>query len=90
MGGESRKSKRPLAVAESKALANFRRDSPWSGSGSTSENTNLKGLTSFIVRNVSKNVTSEGRRVALWTPMRITSSENTGDVIVENTSMTVV
>jgi hypothetical protein len=64
--------------------------SPGARSGATSKNTNLKGLTSFIVRNVSNNVASEDRRAAVLTPRTITSSENTGDVIVENTSMTIV
>jgi hypothetical protein len=90
VGGESRKSRRPLAAAESKAPTNFRRVFSRRESMATSKNTNLKGLTLFIIRNVSNNVASESRRAAVFTPRTITSSENTGDVIVENTSMTIV
>ena len=90
VGGESRKSRRPLAVTETKASSNFRCASPGGKSGSTSKNTNLKGLSPFILRNVSNNGTSEGREVTTLTPMMITSSENTGDTIVENAFVTVV
>ena len=55
-----------------------------------SRNDGLNGLTLFIACNVSNNLTSEVKRAAVSPRLRITSSENTGDVIVENTSMTVV
>jgi hypothetical protein len=90
VGGESRKSRRPFAATESKAPSNFRRASPGSKSVFTSKNTNLKGLSPFILRNVSNNRTSEGREVTTLTPMMITSSENTGDTIVENAFMRMV
>jgi hypothetical protein len=90
VGGELRKSKSPLAITESKAPANFWCASLRDKRGAMSKNTNLKGLTLFIARSVSNSVTSEGKRAAASTPMRIASSENTGDMIVENTSMMMV
>ena len=87
VGGESRKSKRLFPVAGFKAFSNFRRVS---SEDTVSKNTNLKGLTLFIVRSASRNAGSEGGGVTASAPTKITSSENTGDVIVENTSMTVV
>jgi hypothetical protein len=84
VGGESRKSRRPSAVAESKALPNSRSTSSRNKSGATSANTSLKGLNPFIERSVSNNATSKGRLATALTPMIRTSSENTRDVIVEN------
>ena len=54
-----------------------------------SKNTNLKGLTTFIMWSASKNASPQGKRVS-WRPRAITSSENAGDVIVENTSVIMV
>ena len=83
VGGESRKSRRPFAVTESRASANSCRPSQTYGSSATSKNTSSKCLTLFIQRNAEKNVTGKGK----WQLVRaITSSENTGDVIVENSS----
>jgi hypothetical protein len=84
VGGESKKSKKPLVIAKSRAPTDSRRAPP------VSKNANLKGLTSFIACSVSNNVISESKRTASSSRMRIASSENTGDVIVENTSVTMV
>jgi len=87
VGGESRKSKSPLAVVKCKAPVNSRRPSPSWLSGTSSENINLKGLTLFIARNVSNNMTSWGNQATCPT-RTTTSSENTGEVMVENNSTT--
>ena len=90
VGGESRKSRRPLAATKSKAPTSSLRTFSWRDSGASGKNINLKDLISFILRNVSNNVTSWGRKVTMWPPMTIASSENTADVIVEKTSRTAV
>ena len=90
VGGEVRKSRNPLLVTESKASATFRRASSWSRFETTSKIINLKGLTSFIARNVLYNVISEDKWAIESLPSMRASSENTGDVIVENISMRVV
>ena len=55
-----------------------------------SKNTTSKGLVLLIVRSVSNNnnLISDGKRTTASVPMMITSLENTGDVIIENTFMT--
>ena len=90
VGGESRKSRSPLAVTEFKTPCNSRRVFSRGKSTVTSKNTSLKGLTSFTTRNVSNNMTSEDKKASPPAQMRITSSEKTGDVIVENASRTMV
>jgi len=90
MGRESRKLRRPFAVAENTASPNFC-NSPvriQHESSILTKNTNVKGQTRFILRNISKNVTSESKPISSWS-RTMTSSENTGDVIVENTSVTI-
>ena len=84
VGGESRKSRAPFAATKFKPLSN----SPLYESGTSSKNTNLKGLTSFIVRNVLNSVASQcGQGTSSARTM--TSSENTGDVMVEKTPATI-
>jgi len=62
VGEGSRKLSKPSASAQTKAPTNPRRpSSAWAGDRTSSANTVLKGLTSFIVRSVSNNVTSEGK-----------------------------
>jgi hypothetical protein len=90
MGGELRKSRRPLAATLFKTPSRFRRASLKSRSGVKSKNISLKGLTRFIERNVSNNPRSGGILVSAVAPTRITSSENLGEVIVENAFMTMV
>jgi len=86
VGGESRKSRRPFADADSRASASSCCASQ--KSRTSSKNTNLKGLTSFIVRSAPKNKSAQGKQVSK-SARATTSSGNTGDVIVENTSMTI-
>jgi len=86
VGGEPRNSRRPFSVAESRASVSSRCASQ--KSKTSSKNTNLKGLTSFIVRRASKNKSAQGKQVSKRA-RTTTSSEKTGDVIVENTSMTI-
>ena len=94
VGGELRKLREPPAITESKTSSNSRCLSHWSprqnSSRTGSKNTSLKGLTLFIARNVSSNAISEGKLAISSPPMIRTSSENTGDVMVENTSMRLV
>ena len=85
VGGESRKSRKPFAATKSSPSAKLRR-TPSQRSETSSKNTNLKGLISFISRNVSNSVTSWGKYTAVVPVRTITSSENKGDVTVENTS----
>lgn len=87
VGGVSRNSSRPFAATKLKAPANSRRICHWWELDTSSENTNLKGLTSFIVRNVLNNVAPQCGQ-ATSSVRTITSSENVGDVMVENTSAT--
>lgn len=89
VGGEPRKSKEHFAVTKSKAPANFRRAFSWLRSGTSSKNTNLKGLISFIFLNISSKgcATSLGKLATILCGNTRTSSENAGDVTVENTSM---
>ena len=58
VGGESRKSRRPFAVADFNAPAKSCRAPGWTPSKTSSKNTNLKGLTSLIVRNIPNNEAS--------------------------------
>jgi len=88
-GEELRKSRRPFAVTKSKATANFRPTSPREESETSRKNTNLKGLTSFILPNVSNNKTSSGKKFVACSVRVIAISENTGDVMVKNTPMTI-
>ena len=61
VGGESRKSRRSLAAADSKASVNPCGASPRKKSGAMTKNTSLKGLTSLIMRSVLKSGSSEGK-----------------------------
>jgi len=90
VGGESRKSRRPFAVTNSKPLSKSSRAPGRARSETSSENTSLKGLTSSIARNISNNEASPDTRELCVGPTTITSSENTGEVIVENNSKTEV
>ena len=87
VGGESRKSRKPCATTKSSALTQSRRTSS-RRPRAPSKNTNLKGLISFILHNVSNIVTCWGKYLTVVALRTITSSENTGDMIVENISMT--
>ena len=87
MGGESRKSRRPFAASESNASANSR-SAPWI-SAIMNKNTNLNRLTSPTARNSPNNLGGQGEPVP-WRLTVIMSSENTGDVIVDNNSATTV
>ena len=90
VGGESRKSRKPFSVTEPNDPTNFRRASSRDGFETTRQNTNLKYLTSYIVRTVSNKLSSEGKRAMVSSSRRNTSSENTGDVIVEIISIRTV
>ena len=85
VGGESRK---PFATMNSKAPASSRCPFPWNGSEVSSRNTRLKGIASFIVRNVLNDDSLWGKPKLDVSVRTMTSSENTGDVIVENTFVT--
>ena len=85
VGGESRKSRRRLIATESRASINSRCasrkfDIP-------SKNTNFNRLTSFTVRNSPNNLAAQGKRVS-ERPTAMMSSENTGDVMVDNSLAT--
>jgi len=89
VGGEMRKPRRPFAVTDSKASANSRRAFSWSKPESSGKNTNLNGLTSFILPNASNSTRSWGKYATSETVMTIASSENMGDVMVMNALVTV-
>jgi len=95
VGGESRKSRKPFETTSSTASFNgnrastdFQCPSLTTEHGPSNKNTSSKGLTSYIFRNVWKNMSWWGKEI-LQCGRTTTSSENTGDVIVENTSMTI-
>ena len=88
VGGELRNSRRPSAVAERKHLVKMCRASSGLEYGPSNENTNLNGLTWLSSRNPSHSTITRGIRKAELVSRVITSSENTGDVIVEKASMT--
>lgn len=80
-GGDSRKPKRPLAVAVFTAPSHVRSATVSEDfSDPISKNPNLKGRTPYILRRVSYIRQGKWYMSPLW--MTITSSENTGDVIV--------
>jgi len=58
--------------------------------GSTHKNTHSNGLILPSSRNPSPNMIPGGREGLGSYPMIVTSSENTGDVMVENVSLTKV
>jgi len=88
VGGEWRKSRKPFAVAESKTPATADRATPARPkNGPSSKNTNLNGLNSFTLRNVLNKVSSQCKVVISWPARTMTSSENAGDLRVENISM---
>ena len=84
VGGESRNVRGPFTVTRFEASENPHRGPTSSGSATSSKNTNLNRLTSFIVRNAPNSPPPWGNCVVASPAMTITSSENTGDVIVEN------
>src|ERR1700753_3354164 len=85
--GESRKSRRFREFKDSRDASCFRRSSNEGGCGTWTKNTNLNGLASFIMRNVPNNATSKRKREKSLCQTTKMSSENTEDVIVENTSL---
>ena len=88
-GGESKDLRKPLVVTKSRVLSNLRSVPSRKGPKTSSNNTNLKGLISFILPNVSNGTSFWGWKVAVSPSRTIMSSENTGDVMVENASATV-
>ena len=87
-GGESRKSRKPFAVARLKPSTNTCRYLLLKRYG-MSKKTKLKGRTSCIARSIWNNVTCEGKLYAsdaFLSSRMMTSSENEGDVMVEKTS----
>jgi len=91
IGWESRKLRRPVTVARIIASSNLSITSVrlQYDSSALTRNTNVKGRTSFILRNVSNNPTSEDKPTIPSSSRTVTSSEKTGDVMVENTSMAI-
>jgi len=90
-GRELRELRRPLAVTKDITFSNLLCIAVrlQNDSSSLAKNTNVKGRTSFIRSNVSKNATSERISIISSSSRTMTSSENTGEVMVKNTSMTI-